>query len=189
MLKSVAWSLAFITIIPLTGLYPFMKRVTYWPQAWLGITLNMPVILASAIFADQISVPSTILAVGGWTWTMWYDTIYACQDKNDDEKAGVKSIVLLLRQNVKVALAIFAIILVSSWAICGILSNGGAAYFVVGVGGGALLLGHDLLTVDLDDPKSCLCAFERNGFVIGPLVFTGFLLDYILSFHRVYISK
>ena len=86
------------------------------------------------------------------------DTIYACQDKKDDAKAGVKSITLLLQDNVKTALFFFATWLVSSWLICGILTGSGMVYFFVTVVGGGLTLAYDLFGVDLDDPKSCLRA-------------------------------
>jgi len=176
-----SWYLAFITIVPLTGLYPFMKRITYFPQVWLGITLNAPVLIASAVFLNRVSSASVVLATGGLAWTMWYDTIYACQDKKDDAKAGVKSITLLLENHVKTALFFFATWLVSSWLICGVLTGSGMVYFFVTVVGGGLTLAYDLIGVDLDDPKSCLRAFQHNGFVIGPLATTGFLVDYLLS--------
>ncbi|KAJ7286447.1 4-hydroxybenzoate polyprenyl transferase [Mycena rebaudengoi] len=163
-LNLIAWRLAFLTIVPLTGLYPFMKRITYLPQVWLGITLNTPVVLASTIFTESPSKASLVLAAGGLCWTMWYDTIYGSQDKKDDIKAGVKSIVLLLQRHTWLALLIFS----------------GIPYFIVSVGGGALLLARDLWTTDLDNPKSCLRAFERNGFMIGPVVWVGCLLDYLL---------
>jgi len=158
-----------------------MKRITYFPQVWLGITLNAPVLIASAVFVNKVSWAAIILAAGGLAWTMWYDTIYACQDKKDDVKAGVKSITLILKNNVKIALCIFAVVLVSSWLICGVLTGCGMVYFLVTVIGGGFTLASDLFNVDLDDPKSCLDAFQHNGFVIGPLAAMGFSLDYLLS--------
>lgn len=180
-LNPIAWRMALITVLPLTGLYPFMKRITYWPQAWLGITLNAPVLLASSVLTPDVSTGAMVLAAGGWCWTMWYDTIYGSQDKKDDVSAGVKSIVLLLQQHTKIALSIFAAGLWLSWTICGFMTSSGPVYFVITIGGGGLLLARDLWTVDVDDPKSCLIAFERNGFLIGPVVWSGFLLDYLLS--------
>ncbi|KAJ7208987.1 4-hydroxybenzoate polyprenyl transferase, partial [Mycena pura] len=178
-LNAVAWRFAFLTIVPLTGIYPFMKRITYLPQVWLGITLNTPILLAWTIYTEETPNAACVLTAGGWCWTMWYDTIYASQDKKDDVKAGVKSIVLLLHQYTWLALAAFSTATVLCWLICGILNGSGILYFAVGVGGGALLLARDLWTVDLDDPKSCLRAFQRNGFAIGPVVWAGCLLDYL----------
>ncbi|KAJ7078543.1 4-hydroxybenzoate polyprenyl transferase [Mycena belliarum] len=179
-LNNVAWKLAFLTVVPLTGLYPFMKRITYLPQAWLGITLNTPVLIASTIFTDELSTAAIVLAAGGWCWTMWYDTIYGSQDKKDDVKAGVKSIVLLLHRYTWSALLAFSLGTVMCWIISGIINGSGAPYFAISAGGGGLLLARDLLTMDLDDPKSCLRAFESNGFLIGPIVYVGCLLDYLL---------
>ncbi|KAJ7451704.1 4-hydroxybenzoate polyprenyl transferase [Mycena latifolia] len=179
-LNLVAWRLAFLTVVPLTGLYPFMKRITYLPQVWLAITLNTPVLLGSTIFTEELSAASLVLAASGWCWTMWYDTIYGSQDKKDDIKAGVKSIVLLLHRYTWLALLAFSTSTVVCWIISGILNDNGFPYFTISVGGGALLLARDLWTTDLDNPKSCLCAFERNGFVIGPIVWVGCLLDYLL---------
>ncbi|KAF9522455.1 4-hydroxybenzoate polyprenyl transferase, partial [Crepidotus variabilis] len=178
-LGSLAWWIVFSTVIPLAGLYPFMKRITYFPQIWLGVTLNAPILLPSAIFVSHISPSSKILALGGLTWTLWYDTIYACQDRQDDAKAGVKSITLLLDQRVKQGLGAFASVISFSWFMAGHLSGNGLFFLLVGAGGGSILLARDLLRTDVNNPKSCLRAFENNGFVIGPTVFVGFLADYL----------
>jgi len=111
---------------------------------------------------------------------MWYDSIYACQDKKDDVGAGVRSIVLVLGQHVKVALFFFSAFLTMSWVVSGILTSSGTLFYTFAVGVGAILLAKDLVTVNLDYPKDCLKAFENNGFVIGPAVWLGFLLDYLL---------
>src|SRR5258708_5800027 len=90
------------------------------------------------------------------------DTIYACQDRKDDEKAGVKSITLVLHRYIRVTLLVFASGLASAWLACGILSGAGIPYFVITVAGGALLLLRGSLWTDLDDPRSCLatvCSF------------------------------
>ena len=96
--------------------------------------------------------------------TLYLDTIYACQDKKDDAKAGVKSITLILQNRVKIALSVFATVLVSSWVICGVLTGCGMIYFLVTVVGGGFTLAYDLFSVDLDDPKSCLHAVRLTLF-------------------------
>jgi len=180
LMNDLGWWIGFCTTVPLTGLYPFMKRITYWPQVWLGVTLSAPVLLGSAVLVDQVTRPAMILMAGGVSWVMWYDTIYACQDKKDDEKAGVKSITLVLHRYVRVTLLVFASGLASAWLACGILTGAGTPYFLITVTGGALLLARGSLGTDLDDPRSCLTTFESNGFLIGPIVFLGFLLDYLM---------
>lgn len=77
--------------IPLVAAYPFMKRITWWPQVWLGLTFNWAVLVAYAAKAGEISLPLLILYAGLIFWTIGYDTIYACQDIEDDAIIGVKS--------------------------------------------------------------------------------------------------
>ncbi|KAJ3742331.1 4-hydroxybenzoate polyprenyl transferase, partial [Lentinula detonsa] len=182
-MNSTSYVLAFLTAIPLTGIYPYMKRVTDFPQVWLGFTLNVPVLIGSSIVTNNISGTSLILAFGSFAWTMWYDTIYGSQDKRDDMKAGVKSIVLILHhyQYTHKALGAFASALLLSWIVLGVINDSSIWYFVITIGGGGLLLIHDYALIDLDRPESCLYVFERSGFVIGPLVWFGFMIDYMLG--------
>jgi len=77
--------------IPLVAAYPFMKRITWWPQVWLGMTFNWAVLVAYAAKTETVSLPLLILYAGLIFWTVGYDTIYACQDIEDDMKIGVKS--------------------------------------------------------------------------------------------------
>jgi len=77
--------------IPLVAAYPFMKRITWWPQLWLGLTFNWAVLVAYAAKTGTVSLPLFILYTGLIFWTVGYDTIYACQDIEDDMKIGVKS--------------------------------------------------------------------------------------------------
>ena len=77
--------------IPLVAAYPFMKRITWWPQVWLGMTFNWAVLVAYAAKTGTVILPLLILYAGLIFWTVGYDTIYACQDIEDDMKIGVKS--------------------------------------------------------------------------------------------------
>jgi len=77
--------------IPLVAAYPFMKRITWWPQLWLGMTFNWAVLVAYAAKTGEVSAPLFILYLGLIFWTVGYDTIYACQDIEDDAMIGVKS--------------------------------------------------------------------------------------------------
>lgn len=85
--------------IPLIGAYPFMKRVTWWPQAWLGATINWGVLVAAAT-AMHVSFGTVILFFGFAFWTIAYDTIYAIQDEEDDALIGVKSTARLMGERV-----------------------------------------------------------------------------------------
>ena len=75
----------------LVAAYPLMKRITWWPQAWLGLTFNWGALLGYAAVTGYVALPSALLYASGFFWTLGYDTIYAIQDMEDDALAGVKS--------------------------------------------------------------------------------------------------
>ena len=92
--------------IPLVAAYPFMKRITWWPQVWLGLTFNWAVLVAYAAKTGEISLPLLILYAGLIFWTIGYDTIYACQDIEDDATIGVKSSARGFGEKVRLAVSI-----------------------------------------------------------------------------------
>ena len=92
--------------IPLVAAYPFMKRITWWPQIWLGMTFNWAVLVAYAAKTGEISPPLLILYAGLIFWTVGYDTIYACQDIEDDMKIGVKSTARRFGSRVKLGVGV-----------------------------------------------------------------------------------
>lgn len=100
--------------IPLVAAYPFMKRITWWPQLWLGLTFNWAVLVAYAAKTETLSLPLLILYFGLIFWTVGYDTIYACQDIEDDMKIGVKSSARRFGKHVKLGVGL-------SYAICVLL--------------------------------------------------------------------
>ena len=87
--------------------YPFMKRITWWPQAWLGLTFNWGALMGFAPVAGELSLPAILLYLGGLFWTLGYDTIYAIQDLEDDALVGVKSSTRRLGANVRRGVAVF----------------------------------------------------------------------------------
>ena len=91
------WSTIFLGVvsIPLIIAYPYMKRLTWWPQAFLGITFNFGILMGWTAVTGTISIPCLLLYAAGICWTIGYDTIYAQQDKEDDALAGMKSTALL----------------------------------------------------------------------------------------------
>ncbi|KAJ6594760.1 UbiA prenyltransferase family, partial [Mycena capillaripes] len=91
--------LGFATIFPLAGGYPFMKRLSRWPQAWLGVAFNTGATMSWSWTTGHIPPSSLALALAGWFWTMWYDTIYGSQDKKDDIKIGLGSTALLFKSS------------------------------------------------------------------------------------------
>ncbi len=92
--------------IPLVAAYPFMKRITWWPQVWLGLTFNWAVLVAYAIKTDMLSPGVIVLYLGLMFWTVGYDTIYACQDMEDDALIGVKSTARRFGKNIKLGIGL-----------------------------------------------------------------------------------
>lgn len=87
--------------------YPYMKRITWWPQAFLGVTFNFGVLIGWAAVTNQLSVVAILMYLGAFFWTLGYDTIYAHQDKDDDQMVGIKSTALLFGERSKKWVAIF----------------------------------------------------------------------------------
>lgn len=165
-------------VFPLHAFYPLMKRITYWPQAWLGLAMNWGLPTAWLIVApgDIKSVPMYILTFGTICWTIVYDTIYACQDRRDDVKAGVKSTALLFADWVKPILTVFATVFVATLTYAGMSTGHGWTYFALSVGGCAAHLVWQLLTLDVDSPEDCWSKFNSNGY-LGYIVTIGLLVD------------
>lgn len=110
--------------IPLVAGYPFMKRITWFPQVWLGMTFNWAVLVAYAAKTDEVSAPLFILYLGLIFWTVGYDTIYACQDIEDDAMIGVKSTARRFGGKIRFAVAICYFL----FALMGISATVLAAY-------------------------------------------------------------
>lgn len=99
--------------IPLVAAYPFMKRITWWPQVWLGFTFNWAVLVAYAAKTGEMTLPVFILYAGLIFWTIGYDTIYACQDIEDDAIIGVKSTARRFGSRVKLGIGVCYLMCVS----------------------------------------------------------------------------
>ncbi|KAI0292083.1 4-hydroxybenzoate polyprenyl transferase [Multifurca ochricompacta] len=175
------WWLGLATVFPLAGMYPLMKRVTYWPQAWLSVGINLPSLLAWGTIYGELSLASQVLLFGCCCWTLYYDTIYACQDKRDDVQAGIKSTALLFGAHVKTILAVLAALLVVFLTTAGTLNEHGMPFFVLTVGGATTHLIMQLQNLHVDDPKNCLAVFESNAFTFGGIVWAGLFVDYIFG--------
>lgn len=167
-----------IASLPLVAAYPFMKRVTYWPQAWLGLTFNWGALVGWAAVRGDLAWPAVILYAAGFFWTLGYDTIYAHQDKEDDLLVGVKSSALRLGAATRPWLFGFfavtlALLAAAGWA-------GGLAWpFYAGLGLAALHLGRQAWSVDTDDAKDCLRHFKSNrdfALIVFAAIVAGHLL-------------
>ncbi|KAF8984840.1 4-hydroxybenzoate polyprenyl transferase [Cyathus striatus] len=177
--NQLTWYIGIVSIFPLAGAYPFMKRITFWPQAWLGISINTGTVMAWAIALNKCPSSCRYLAAASWSWTIWYDTIYACQDKTEDSRVGVKSTALLFGSQIKLCLGFFGAMLLLSLVISGIQNSQSAWYFSISVLGGGIHLLWQVYDIDINNPASCLKIFNHNGFYYGAIVEIGLLIDYI----------
>ena len=163
----------------LIAAYPFMKRVTYWPQAWLGLTFNWGALVGWAAATGTLGWPALALYAGGIGWTLGYDTIYAHQDKEDDALVGVKSAALKLGGRTRPAVAGFYLWAVALFALAGALA--GAAWpFYLGLAAMALHFGWQVVSLNIDDPTGCLRRFKSNRDA-GALFFAGIVLAALLG--------
>ncbi len=141
--------------------YPFMKRITYWPQAFLGLAFNWGALVGWAAVTGSLHPAAVVLYAAGVFWTLGYDTIYAHQDKEDDVVVGVKSLALRLGDDSKPWLAGFYAATVVLIGISGALVGLGWPFWV----GLVLAAGHlvwQIADVDLNTPRSCLAKFKSN---------------------------
>ena len=144
--------------------YPFMKRITYWPQAWLGLTFNWGALMGWAAVTGALAWPPVLLYVAGLAWTLGYDTIYAHQDKEDDALIGVKSTALKFGAATKPWLVGFYALAALLMLAAGVVAGLGWP-FLAGVLGVALHFAWQVATLDTDDPANCLLRFRANRFV------------------------
>jgi 4-hydroxybenzoate polyprenyltransferase len=148
-------SLAFVAV------YPFTKRVTYWPQLWLGFTFNWGALMGYAAAAGGLAAPAFCLYAAGIFWTLGYDTIYAHQDKEDDALIGVKSSALRLGPATRPALVLFYSATVALFALAGALSGFSLLYYAA-LAPAAAHFAWQIHRLDIDDRARCLSLFRSN---------------------------
>jgi 4-hydroxybenzoate polyprenyltransferase len=151
--------------------YPFMKRLTYWPQAFLGLTFNWGALLGWAAATQELHWRAVALYLGGLCWTLVYDTIYAHQDREDDALIGVKSTALRFGRATRPIIAGFALLALGGWAAAGWAL---AWPYWIGLGAAALSIAWQIGTLDIDDPAGCLRRFQSNRWT-GLVLFAGLL--------------
>ena len=158
-----------VAALPLVGLYPFMKRITWWPQAWLGLTFNWGALMGWAAASGGLAWPAVVLYMAGIAWTLGYDTIYAHQDKEDDALIGVKSSARRLGAATRPWLFGFYGACLALLALAGALAGVAWPFYPVLAAAGAQLA-WQAAKVDIDDAADCLAKFKSNG-LFGALVF------------------
>ncbi|KPF80895.1 4-hydroxybenzoate polyprenyltransferase [Brevundimonas sp. AAP58] len=147
--------------LALVAAYPFMKRITWWPQAWLGITFNWGALMGFAAASGELTATAVLLWIGGVFWTLGYDTIYALQDVEDDALVGVKSTARRLGSGVRPGVAVFYAGAVLSAGLAGVAARLWPLFFI-GLAAYALHLAWQGWRLRPDDGALALRLFKSN---------------------------
>ena len=157
----------------LVAVYPFMKRITWWPQAWLGLTFNWGALLGFAAQMGGIDIADGMLYAGLFFWTLGYDTIYALQDREDDELIGVKSTARLFGEQSAGWIMRFYAIAFTLILAAGFTEHVGWPFALVMLLAGAHMW-RQVRKLDIEKPENCLRVFRANR-ETGALVALAFL--------------
>jgi 4-hydroxybenzoate polyprenyltransferase len=160
-----------IAVLGLIATYPFMKRITWWPQVFLGLNFNWGALLGWTAVTGRLAWPPLLLYLGGILWTVGYDTIYAHQDKEDDARIGVRSSALALGERTRPWLFVFYGGAAALWAMAGSAAGLGRP-FKFALAAAAVQLCWQAQWVKTDNPADCLAKFRSNR-TVGWLVFGG----------------
>jgi 4-hydroxybenzoate polyprenyltransferase len=156
-------------------IYPFMKRITYWPQIVLGLAFSWGALMGWPATFGRLDWPAIVLYAGSISWVIGYDTIYAHQDREDDSLVGIKSTALLFGERTPSMLAAFyagAVVLIG---VAGLMA-GGRFIFVLGLIAFAAHLAWQVIRLDINDPAHCLKQFKSNRDA-GLILFGAMLLE------------
>ncbi|MFL5051878.1 MAG: 4-hydroxybenzoate octaprenyltransferase [Xanthobacteraceae bacterium] len=164
-----------IASLAVVAVYPFMKRITYWPQIVLGLAFSWGALMGWPALFGRLDWPALVLYAGAIAWVIGYDTIYAHQDREDDALIGLKSTAILFGARTKPMLAVFYAAAVILIGVAGFAAGGGAI-FAVGLLAFAAHLAWQIVRLDIDDPDLCLMLFKSNRDA-GLILFAGFVLD------------
>ena len=165
--------------MPLAFTYPYMKRFTYWPQLFLGITFNYGLLLGWISVQENLSLKPIIFYIGAIFWTLGYDTIYGYQDIKDDEIIGVKSTSIKFKDNPKKILYLFYLITFLSLASLGYLMKFNYIYFIFLIVPFLHFFSYQIGKLNIKSPENCLKLFKSNNF-LGLIVFLNLLVGKIL---------
>ncbi len=165
--------------MPLAFAYPLMKRITYWPQLFLGITFNYGLVLAWISITNEFSIIPIIFYIGAIFWTLGYDTIYGFQDIKDDEIIGVKSTSIKFKDDPKKFLFISYCIFIISLLLIGILMGFKYYYFLFMIFPILHLLVFQIKKLNTNLPFDCLNKFKSNNF-LGIIIFINILVGKLI---------
>jgi len=161
--------------MPLAFTYPLMKRFTYWPQLFLGITFNYGLVLGWTAIQGEINAVAIIFYFGAIFWTLGYDTIYGFQDIKDDEIIGVKSTSIKFKKKPKLFLTTcYLLFLISLILVSFIMKLNSMSYFFILISAVHLFF-FQIYNFNYQDPKTCLKIFKSNNF-FGAIVLCNILI-------------
>ena len=175
----------FFTIIlallsmPLAFTYPLMKRFTYWPQLFLGITFNYGLLLGWSSTNTEISIIPLFFYIGAIFWTLGYDTIYGFQDIKDDEIIGVKSTSIKFKNNPKFFISFCYLIFSLCLIVTGYMMNFNSIFYIFLIFTLFHLFIFQIKRLDINSTEKCLDIFKSNNF-IGMLVFVSLIFGKIV---------
>ena len=161
--------------MPLAFTYPLMKRFTYWPQLFLGITFNYGLILGWTAIQGEINAISIIFYFGAIFWTLGFDTIYGYQDLKDDEIIGIKSTSIKFKKNPKLFLIICYIIFVISLILTSVSMRLNSVFYFFALIPTAHLFFYQIYNFNFKNPKNCLKIFKSNNF-FGAIILCNILI-------------
>ncbi|MDB2494358.1 4-hydroxybenzoate octaprenyltransferase [Candidatus Pelagibacter bacterium] len=164
--------------MPLAFTYPLMKRFTYWPQFFLGITFNYGLLLGWTSINESLNILPILFYIGAIFWTLGYDTIYGFQDIKDDEIIGLKSTSIKFKNKPFIFLLACYVVLFLMIIILGILENFNIFYYAFSLMIGYHLFLFQLKSVNIDNPMNCLKIFKSNNF-LGFLILVQILIGKI----------
>jgi 4-hydroxybenzoate polyprenyltransferase len=156
-------------------IYPFMKRITYWPQVTLGLAFSWGALMGWPATFARLDWPAIILYAGSISWVIGYDTIYAHQDREDDALIGIKSTAILFGKDTQQMMVVFYALAVVLIGIAGAMAGGGLI-FALALAAFAVHLAWQIKRLDIDDPALCLKLFKSNRDA-GLILFAGMILD------------
>ncbi len=161
--------------LAVVAVYPFMKRITYWPQIALGLAFSWGALMGWPAMFGRLDPPALLLYAGAIAWVIGYDTVYAHQDREDDALIGIKSTALLFGEYTKPLLVVFYTLAVALIALAG-WSAGAGFVFSLALVAFAAHLCWQIQRLDIDDPENCLAVFKSNRDA-GLILFAGLVLD------------
>jgi 4-hydroxybenzoate polyprenyltransferase len=164
-----------IASLAIVAVYPFMKRITYWPQIVLGLAFSWGALMGWAAAFGRLDAPAFLLYAGSIAWVIGYDTIYAHQDREDDALIGIKSTALLFGESTKPMLGVFYTLAALLLGAAGFAAGAGFV-FALGLLAFAAHLAWQIARLDIADPDRCLALFKSNRNA-GLILFAGLLLD------------